>query len=235
MINFWAKTTQALAFTMTLAFLSTEVQADSGPVVVELFTSQGCSSCPPADALLEQLAGRRDVIALGLHVDYWDYIGWADVFAKPEYTKRQRKYASAAGKSMIYTPQMVIGGVDHVIGNKPADVETSIKKHTNAASPVNIKVSRRDETYVVQATSDQKKDMVIHLVRFSPMKTVSIHRGENAGRKISYANIVSDWRELKKWNGASAATVKVKASSEPFAIIIQSKNHGRILAAARLD
>lgn len=235
MKNIWTKTIRALALSLCFTASGVSANADSGPVVVELYTSQGCSSCPPADALLEQLAGRRDVIALGLHVDYWDYIGWKDVFANPDYTKRQRNYARAAGQSMVYTPQMVIGGLDHVVGNKPADVEASIKKQAGVASPVSIEVKRSGQSYVVQATSGQRRDMEIHLVRFSPMKSVSITRGENAGRKISYANIVSNWQTLKAWNGASPATVKVKASREPYAIIIQSKGHGQILAAARLD
>lgn len=90
--------------------------ADEKTVVVELFTSQGCSSCPPADALLAELDKSADVIALALHVDYWDYIGWKDSFADPENTERQRGYARAAKARSIFTPQMVIGGVDHVIG-----------------------------------------------------------------------------------------------------------------------
>jgi hypothetical protein len=91
--------------------------AEAGdPVVVELFTSQGCSSCPPADALLSELAEHEDIIALALHVDYWDYIGWADSLARPEHTVRQKAYAAAAGKRMVYTPQFVIGGIDHVTG-----------------------------------------------------------------------------------------------------------------------
>ena len=89
--------------------LSTPAVAD-GPVVVELYTSQGCSSCPPADAMLHDLAARPDVIALALHVDYWDYIGWVDEFADPAYTRRQKQYAQVAGNPSVYTPQMVIGG-----------------------------------------------------------------------------------------------------------------------------
>ena len=116
--------THALAGFLALAPLE-GARAD---VVVELYTSQGCSSCPPADALLEQLAARDDVIALSLHVDYWDYLGWQDAFANPAFTKRQRGYAARAGSSMIYTPQMVIGGRDHIVGTKGMELSDLIAK-----------------------------------------------------------------------------------------------------------
>ena len=115
-----------------------------GPVVVELYTSQGCSSCPPADAFLaRELANRDDVIALALHVDYWDYIGWKDDFADPQHTDRQRDYARAAGQRTIYTPQMIIAGKDHVIGSHPAEVKKLIRAHASAAFPLAILVRRR--------------------------------------------------------------------------------------------
>lgn len=94
-------------------------QSSTSPVVVELYTSQGCSSCPSADRVLEKLAGRDDILPLSLHVDYWDYIGWADTFADPAYTQRQKVYARNMGERMIYTPQMVINGGAHVVGNRP--------------------------------------------------------------------------------------------------------------------
>jgi hypothetical protein len=106
-----------------------QAQWEPAPVVVELFTSQGCSSCPPADALLAELAERDDVLPLALHVDYWDYIGWADTFASPAFTERQKLYARAAGHRTIYTPQMVIGGVDQVVGFQPMEVADLIEAH----------------------------------------------------------------------------------------------------------
>ena len=117
MIRF-ATATLALILSMTVS----TARAAEPVVVVELYTSQGCSSCPPADKLLAELASRKDVLPLALHVDYWDYIGWADVFADPAYTKRQRAYARVAGSRSIYTPQMIVGGKDHVIGFKPMAV-----------------------------------------------------------------------------------------------------------------
>lgn len=106
------------------------VAAQDNPVVVELYTSQGCSSCPPADEYFHKsLAHRDDLIALSLHVDYWDYLGWKDHLASPEYSKRQRNYARAAGHRSVYTPQMIIGGVDHVVGNHPSEVKDKIADH----------------------------------------------------------------------------------------------------------
>ena len=96
--------------------------AQDSPVVVELFTSQGCAACPPADALLGELARHEDVIALALHVDYWDYIGWEDVFARPEFTQRQHAYGHAAGSTVVYTPQMIVGGQERVVGVRPMAV-----------------------------------------------------------------------------------------------------------------
>ena len=106
--------------------------AESRPVVVELFTSQGCSSCPPADAFLHELSQRDDVIALALHVDYWDYIGWKDIFAQPAFTKRQKAYAKAGGRRSVYTPQMIIGGQDHVVGTHEENASALIQQHAAA-------------------------------------------------------------------------------------------------------
>jgi hypothetical protein len=105
--------------TACLIILSAPSLAQDRPVLVELFTSQGCSSCPPADALLHKLARRDDVVALALHVDYWDYIGWKDTFAKAAHSARQRAYAREAGRRMVYTPQMIINGADHVVIGRP--------------------------------------------------------------------------------------------------------------------
>ncbi len=113
-------------------------QGTDNPVVVELFTSQGCSSCPPADAILGDLAGRDDVIALALHVDYWDYIGWKDTFADPSYTKRQRAYARVAGARNIYTPQMVVGGMDHLVGVRPMELSDLIERHNAKDSTIDL-------------------------------------------------------------------------------------------------
>ena len=124
--------------------------ANEKTVVVELFTSQGCSSCPPADALLAELDKSADVIALALHVDYWDYIGWKDSFADPGNTERQRGYAHAAAATSIYTPQMVIGGLDHVIGYKPMDVANTVQKHRAAPDGADVTARFNGDSVVIR-------------------------------------------------------------------------------------
>ncbi|MCV6824053.1 MULTISPECIES: DUF1223 domain-containing protein [Halocynthiibacter] len=213
----------------------TYTSAAADPVVVELYTSQGCSSCPPADEMLSHLATRYDVIALGLHVDYWDYIGWADEFAKPEFTDRQRGYARAKGERMIYTPQMVIGGLDHVIGSKPAEVEAAIKAHKKQKSPVQMTATRNGNMLEIKATSAKPEKMTVQVAVYAPSQTVNIKRGENAGRSITYANVVTDWVKVKEWSGTDALSSKVQLNTEnPVAVIVQQGSHGPILAAAKV-
>ncbi|SLN41916.1 hypothetical protein PSA7680_02078 [Pseudoruegeria aquimaris] len=207
-------------------------------VVVELYTSQGCSSCPPADALLTELAKRPDVLALALHVDYWDYIGWKDIFANPAHTARQKAYARAAGKRMIYTPQMVIDGAEHVVGNKPDEVEALIRLHAEDGREVDLRASRAGNAISIRAEAAPGLggDMVVQLVRFLPTATVEIGRGENAGRKLTYTNIVRSWMPVAMWDGSAPFTLQAQAEGEePAAVIIQREGFGEILAAVRVD
>ena len=215
--------------------LGTIAAAQSQPVVVELYTSQGCSSCPPADEFLGKLANRNDVIALSLHVDYWDYIGWKDVFAKPQFTARQHAYAKAAGKRMVYTPQMVIAGQNSVVGTKPAEVERLIKTHRAAPARVDIKAVRMGNKVQITAKPLEKGlgEMVVQMVRYKRGQSVRIKRGENAGRNLAYYNVVTELRVLKTWNGAAPLTFSTEiAGSGQAVIIVQAAGHGRILAAA---
>ena len=211
------------------------VQAD---VVVELYTSQGCSSCPPADALLGELAGREGIIALSLHVDYWDYLGWKDKFANPIFTVRQRGYAATAGNSMIYTPQMVIGGKDHIVGTKAMDLADKLAQHKEREAPIALEALRQGDMVQVRANpaSDDAQDLfIVHLVRYSAAETVSIKRGENAGREVTYHNVVKGWTQIAEWDGTSALNVDAQASGDdPMAIIIQRPGPGEILAAAKV-
>lgn len=212
--------------------------AQNSPVVVELFTSQGCSSCPPADAYFgAELAGREDVIALALHVDYWDYLGWKDHFANPAFTKRQKLYARAAGHRMIYTPQIIIGGRDHVVGNEPMEVSGLIKAHLAADSPVAVRMEREGERVEIEASATEAPGpMIVHLVRYQSQENVTIKRGENAGRTLSYANIVTDWHVLAEWDGRAPLHIEVPAPGDaPVVVLVQSKGHGPIWAAARVE
>jgi len=218
--------------------LGQAVKAGDNPVVVELYTSQGCSSCPPADAILHDLGKDRDIIALALHVDYWDYIGWKDEFADPAFTQRQRNYARAAQARTIYTPQMVIGGVDHVIGNRPAEVAATVSAHKELKDVANIDVNRRGRDITVTLTSEGnlRGPMVVQLVEYEPRQTVSIKRGENAGRTLDYANVVTRWETVGKWNGQFRKRVTATLSSErPAAVILQRDGHRAIVAAAHVE
>ncbi|MEM9319577.1 MAG: DUF1223 domain-containing protein [Pseudomonadota bacterium] len=212
-----------------------------GPVVVELFTSQGCANCPPADALLGELAGHEDVIALGLHVDYWDYIGWADTFADAAHTARQYGYARAAGSTVVYTPQMVIGGMGHVAGHRPMAVLEEIMAHVAAPDPVALDISAEGEgAYLVRADVTDgdapEAGMVVHLVSYLPHEEVDIRRGINADQTIDYHNIVRSWQVVAEWNGAGPHSVQINLEGAlPFVLIVQQAGFGPIMAAARLD
>lgn len=212
--------------------------AQSYPVVVELYTSQGCSSCPPADEFMAELAGHDGVIALALHVDYWDYIGWEDSFARPEFTERQKQYARAVKSRMIYTPQMVIGGVDRVEGNTPDAVVKMIGKHKGALSPVRLSVERQGDTVVIRAVADPAlpAGAVVELVRYEPSAVVEIERGENAGRTVTYRNIVTEWTKLADWPGVAPLELTAPApGAAPVVVIVQEPGPAAVLAAARLD
>lgn len=211
--------------------------AQDNKIVVELYTSQGCSSCPPADALLHDLAGRSDVIALALHVDYWDYLGWNDNFGSPDFTARQHGYARAANATTVYTPQMVIGGKDHVIGSKAMDVMDHIAQHRNAADQVSITLTRSGNSVQINAQSSVGRlgNLSVQVVRYTPEETVAIRRGENAGKTISYNNIVHTWDEIGSWDGSSPLAITAPAAgSDPIVVIIQADQHGPILAAAEI-
>lgn len=212
------------------------VAAAGETVVVELFTSQGCSSCPPADRILGELADRDDVIALALHVDYWDYLGWKDDFASPEHTKRQRAYARAKGERTIYTPQMVIGGQDHVIGSKPMKISQLIQRHADKQLPVRVKLQRNGDTVTIRATArGDAANSVVQLVTYRPLAKVDVRRGENAGRTLAYHNIVQDLVRVGAWDGRSefSATARVPAGT-PVVVLVQARDAGPILGAARL-
>ena len=217
--------------------LAGAAMAEKQLIVVELFTSQGCSSCPPADAFLHELAKRSDVVALSLHVDYWDYIGWKDVFADPKYTQRQQGYAKAGKRRSVYTPQMIIQGQDHVLGNHSMDVNDLIKSYQKRAQKVVLQASRKGGQVTITASGGQGAGpMLVQLVRYEPSATVDIRRGENAGRKIAYANVVREWKVVGEWDGKKPLSLKVRTTGDlPVAVIVQHKGFGPIMAVARAE
>lgn len=207
------------------------------PVVVELYTSQGCASCPPADEFLAELAGHEEVIALALHVDYWDYIGWEDSFAQAAFTERQKSYARVAKSRMIYTPQMVVGGVDRVEGHTPEAVVKLIGKHLAAERPVRLTVERQGDQIVIRAVAEPPltEGVEVQLVRYMPEAVVEIARGENAGKTVTYHNIVTEWTKLADWPGLAPLELSTPApGSDPVVVILQEAGPAAVLAAARV-
>jgi hypothetical protein len=212
--------------------------AQGAPVVVELFTSQGCSSCPPADALLTELAGREGVIALALHVDYWDYLGWKDAFALPGNTARQRAYAKAARSRSIFTPEMVVQGAERVKGHDAERVLAEIARYEARPPGAELGLERDGDTLRIHLApaGDGGGPADIHLVRFLPSADVAIEAGENAGREVTYTNIVTGWETIARWDGASAVDMRYEGLEDgPVAVIVQGKHMGEVLTAATAE
>ncbi len=214
-----------------------QAQEQERLVVVELYTSQGCSSCPPADDIFAELTRRPGVLPLALHVDYWDYIGWKDIFAQPAFTDRQKSYARAAGSRTIYTPQIVVGGVDHIVGAKAMQIVDLIEAHAALEDRAILRLTRSGDLIEIRAEAREglSAPVIVQLVRYLPEETVLIERGENAGRTITYANIVTDWRRLGEWTGEAPLAMEAQAPGEqPTAVILQHEGPGEIIAAAAL-
>ena len=214
--------------------------AEDALKVVELFTSQGCSSCPPADALLAELADREDILALSLHVDYWDYIGWKDPFASPLHTQRQRVYSQVFGKRYVYTPQMVVNGALEMTGS---DRSTVLDRIAAAPPADRVRLAVRDDgagkvTVSVPRSSDAE-DATVWLVLYDNEHVTAVKRGENRGRTIRNRNVVRGLQRIGMWNGQALELPVMISEMAPnggdsCAVLLQSQRTGRILAAARV-
>ncbi|HLY52820.1 MAG TPA: DUF1223 domain-containing protein [Steroidobacteraceae bacterium] len=203
-------------------------------MVVELFTSQGCSSCPPADAYVGELSGWPDVLALSYHVDYWDTLGWPDRFALPQFTVRQSIYARNLGRSSVYTPQLVVDGREDEIGSGGAAIGRALKENRDGAP---VRVSIRDARVVIDlgaypnaAPSD------VLLVAYLRHAISAIGHGENQGRTLEEFNIVRALRTLGSWKG-QAESFSVPVSSLPpdatdVAVLVQPLGQAPIIGAA---
>jgi hypothetical protein len=212
--------------------------AEDRVTVVELFTSQGCSSCPPADAFLGELAKRPDVLALSEHVDYWDYLGWKDPFASRENTQRQRAYARRLGLGYVFTPQIVVQGMGQIAGTDRDGVLQLITR-TKDLPLVPVNVNRAaDGTLVARLGQTTLPGAVdVWLVSFDPKQSTAVHRGENGGRQIQNYNVVRGFTRLAMWNGEPTSLPILPATDggETWAILLQQTEHGRILGAARIE
>ena len=206
------------------------LSASKTPVVVELFTSQGCSSCPPANANLIELSGREDVLALSFAVTYWDRLGWKDSFGQEIFTDRQRIYEPALGQRGPFTPQIVVNGATTAVGNDLTEVEQLI----DAAKPLGGPLVALGSGSV--AIGDGKAPVSgadVWLVRYDPkVVEVPVGRGENSGRTLRHTHVVHDLERLGTWTGA-ALSLQVPAASEGLrtAVLVQTMRGGPILAA----
>lgn len=205
------------------------------PVVAELFTSEGCSSCPPADALLGELARTRpDVLALAFHVTYWDRLGWPDPFALPAATARQRAYAARLGLDSIYTPQLVVDGVRDVVGSDRGAVRMALTTAERAAGPAVPLALTRSATGLHITAGAGAGDGALVLIGYDALHRTPVARGENAGRLLAEANIVRSVRTLGVWSGAPLQRDAAMPAGEHFAALLQAPD-GHILGAAVLQ
>jgi hypothetical protein len=217
---------------------------DRPPVVVELFTSQGCNSCPPADALLGELNRRPDLLALAFHVDYWNYIGWVDPFAKPWAAGRQRSYQKSLKERFVYTPQMVVNGATQGVGSERDTVEGLIRAagETSRPHPTLALRWRSDGALLVDVgdgESPVKEPATLWLVGFDQPHTTKVLRGENEGQTLTDYQAVRSYKRIGGWPGwalelvVPAADVKTLGNGG-IAVLLQAEGTGPILAAARI-
>lgn len=217
---------------------------ERAPVVVELFTSQGCSSCPAADAFLGELAKRKDVIALSEHVDYWNYIGWTDRFATEETTNRQKAYRQLLGAGYVYTPQMVIDGRHHLVGSDRDAVNRAIEAALDAPGP-HLKVSMAAEAsgrlHVSVPASPIAEPASILLVAFDREHRTEVTAGENSGRSITNYRVVRGLAEIGRYNGKALSIAlgadnlpKPMLAADGCAVLVQSSRSGAIIGAGMM-
>ncbi len=237
----------ALAIVLSIAQAPASARAQEiawgNASVVELYTSQGCSSCPEADQLLEQLSHRPDIIALSFPVSYWDYLGWKDTLAKPENANRQRAYAKTMGEGEVFTPQAIVNGVKNCIGSNRAAIEAAVEDTAPVVGKfaVPIILTRDDGKLIIETGgapegSKYRKGKVWVATVQQPLP-VPITRGENAGTVVTYTNVVRKLTEAGDWEGAPASYALPLSSlaedGESLVVFLQAETQGRIVAATR--
>jgi hypothetical protein len=238
--------TGILTALVAFALPATGVVAHAGQAKasVELFTSQGCSSCPPADKLLGELARDPSLVTMTLSIDYWDYLGWKDTLALPGHGKRQHAYARTRGDREVYTPQVVINGIAHVAGGDRASIERTIEQTRRESSAMQLRLKLLVEgdkiTVEVPAAAEGQAQAEVWLCPIVNKVSVAIERGENRGHTVAYSNVVRRWIKLGEWTGkAETYTVSIKdfqnGEIDSVAVIVQSGNNtapGLMLGAA---
>lgn len=221
----------ASVFGLGLASLPGSGSQSTEPVVVELYQSQGCSSCPPANEILNRLADRRDILALSFSVTYWDQLGWKDTFANEAFTARQWDFARAQGRGNVATPQFVVAGRTIVSGSDPGALDSAMKQARTVSGGPQISVQG---SRVLIGAAPAREPATVWLVRYDPReRLVSIGRGENSGRVLPHRNIVTGLRELGAWTGkpVSFAQPPYRDSQQRSAVLVQQGTGGPILSA----
>ncbi len=219
---------------LAAAITSNSVQAADAahPVVVELYQSQGCSSCPPADVLVNELASRPDVLALSFAVTYWDQLGWKDIFAKPEFTARQWDYARAGRRSSVATPQTVINGRTAVNGADGARLSAALRDADRGTSGPAITVLPDG---VLVGAGPATRAAIVWLVRYDPRTlNVPIRAGENGGRTIPHRNIVRSLQQIGQWRGQAMRLAVARDPRLAGALLVQQGPGGPIIAARKI-
>lgn len=246
------------AFAATLLGLVPSARAAMAEpvVVVELFTSQGCASCPPADAFLAELADRKGLLALSFHVDYWNYMGWKDPFSSPQITARQRAYSHHLGQRYVYTPQMVVDGAMQAEGAARTKIEAMlVEARKNIDKKLLLKIGRGGVNEVKvglparrmmdkkpaegEAQKQPKITATLWLVAYDNKQTTAIGKGENRGKTLSYANVVRSLKPVATWEGKPLEVVlnlaeEIAAGYQNCAVLLQAGEGGKIVAAAHL-
>ncbi|MGH6735222.1 MAG: DUF1223 domain-containing protein [Methyloceanibacter sp.] len=237
------------AAALALLWLAAPAQAEppeptaSGPILLELFTSQGCSSCPPADALLAEYSDKPGIITLSYSVDYWNYLGWHDTLSSPANSERQREYARVRGDGRVYTPQVVVDGVQHVNGGNEAAIEMAIRNAAKRLQNVKVPVTMRAEgnSLVIDiGAAPEGSDMregTVWLAIAKDKETVAIARGENRGKTITYSHPVRECTPIGMWKG-EAMTLRLPLKDlrtiggDFLVALLQVESAGPILGAA---
>jgi len=216
--------------------------AAAQPVVVELFTSQGCSSCPPADAYLTQLSKDSTILALSMHVDYWNGLGWKDPFSSPEVTARQRSYARNLGAHYVYTPQMVVMGAAHAVGSNRSEVARLIAEARARMAPgpaVEIDHMARNALTIRIGAGKATGRATVWLVAYDTRHETKVAAGENGGRTLAYSNVVRAIRSVGNWDGsATSLTVNITEEMDDgyqnCAVLVQAGETGPIIASTSM-
>jgi len=205
--------------------MATQAAAAEAPVVLELFTSQGCSSCPPADALLGELSRQPNVFALAFHVDYWNRLGWPDPFASREWTNRQRDYARQLGTE-VYTPALVVNGATMVVGSNRNAVARAMRDAAELPIPLTL---RREGSHLRATIAGPPADASLILAVYDPERVTDVRAGENGGRKLREFQIV---REVRPLVGVSGAVTLAGINADQGAVLLLRDAAGRVIGAA---